>query len=268
MGQIIEFPDIKKLKEKIRSLRRELEDLYPEKEHLVGVICENIHRDYTLVFGSLEYKLYEAYCEYLRLRRKRDLIQVKKNRGEKPDMEAIESRLDEEFRDYKRRLDEQMAEINHAIEKSRMKILPEEEQKELKTLYKDIVKKLHPDLNPSITEEEKELFYNATQSYKLGDLVTLGIIYDIAVKGEEDEELSLPNDSLAKEAERLEKAIVAIREEIERIKSNPPYTLKIYLEDERKKAVRFYTLRSETQSFYRAIQTQEEAIRDMMGDVL
>lgn len=266
MGQIIEFPDIKKLKEKIRSLRRELEDLYPEKEHLLGVICENIQRDYTLVFGSLEYKLYEAYCEYLRLRRKRDLIQAKVNRGEKPDMEAIESRLDEEFRDYKRRLDEQMEEINRAIEKSKLKLLPDEEQKELKTLYKAIVKRLHPDLNPSITEGEKELFYNATESYKLGDLNTLRIIYDLTVKGEE-EELSLPNDSLQEEAERLEKAVVAIREEIERIKSNPPYTLKIYLEDERKKAVRLYTLRSETQSFYRAIQTQEEAIRDMMGDV-
>ncbi len=267
MGQIIEFPDIKKLKEKIRFLRRELEDLYPEKEHLVGVICENIQRDYTLVFGSLEYKLYEAYCEYLRLRRKRDLIQAKMNRGEKPDMEAIESRLDEEFCDYKRRLEEQMEEINEAIEKSKLKLLPEEEQKELKTLYKAIVKRLHPDLNPSITEGEKELFYNATESYKLGDLNTLRIIYDLTVKGEE-EELSLPNDSLAKEAERLEKTVGTIREEIERIKSNPPYTLKIYLEDERKKAVRLYTLRSETQSFYRAIQTQEEAIRDMMGDVL
>lgn len=267
MGQIIEFPDIKKLKEKIRSLRRELEDLYPEKEHLVGVVCENIQRDYTLVFGSLEYKLYEAYCEYLRLRRKRDLIQAKVNRGEKPDMEAIESRLDEEFRDYKMRLDEQMEEINRAIEKSKLKLLPEEEQKELKTLYKAIVKRLHPDLNPSITEGEKELFYNATESYKLGDLNTLRIIYDLTVKGEE-EELSLPNDSLQEETERLEKAIVAIREEIERIKSNPPYSLKIYLEDERKKAVRLYTLRSETQSFYLAIQTQKEAIRDMMGDAL
>lgn len=267
MGQIIEFPDIKKLKEKIRFLRRELEDLYPEKEHLVGVVCENIQRDYTLVFGSLEYKLYEAYCEYLRLRRKRDLIQAKVNRGEKPDMEAIESRLDEEFRDYKRRLDEQMEEINRAIEKSKLKLLPEEEQKELKTLYKAIVKRLHPDLNPSITEGEKELFYSATESYKLGDFNTLRIIYDLTVKGEE-EELSLPNDSLQKEAERLEKAVETIREEIERIKSNPPYTLKIYLEDERKKAVRLYTLRSETQSFYRAIQTQKEAIRDMMGDAL
>nr|WP_296155523.1 molecular chaperone DnaJ [uncultured Peptoniphilus sp.] len=267
MGQIIEFPDIKKLKEKIRFLRRELEDLYPEKEHLVGVVCENIQRDYTLVFGSLEYKLYEAYCEYLRLRRKRDLIQAKVNRGEKPDMEAIESRLDEEFREYKRRLEEQMEEINEAIEKSKLKLLPEEEQMELKKLYKAIVKRLHPDLNPSITEGEKELFYNATESYKLGDLITLRIIYDLTVKGEE-EELSLPNASLVKEAERLEKAIVAIREEIERIKSNPPYSLKIYLEDERKKAVRLYTLRSETQSFYRAIQTQEEAIRDIMEDAL
>lgn len=267
MGQIIEFPDIKKLKEKIRFLRRELEDLYPEKEHLVGVICENIQRDYTLVFGSLEYKLYEAYCEYLRLRRKRDLIQAKKNRGEKPDMEAIESRLDEEFREYKRRLEEQMEEINEAIEKSKLKLLPEEEQKELKTLYKAIVKRLHPDLNPSITEGEKELFYNATESYKLGDLNTLRIIYDLTVKGEE-EELSLPNDSLAKEAERLEKAIVAIREEIERIKSNPPYSLKIYLEDERKKAERLNTLRQEIRSFQLAIRTQEEAIKDMTGDVL
>lgn len=71
MGQIVEFPDVKESKEKIRRLKKELEDLLLEKDHLQCVTCQNIRTAYTLTFGDLEYKLYKASCDYLRLRRKK-----------------------------------------------------------------------------------------------------------------------------------------------------------------------------------------------------
>ncbi|MFR6448382.1 MAG: hypothetical protein ACLUN8_00920 [Peptoniphilus grossensis] len=82
MGQIIEFPDDKRAREKIQELKKTLENLVFERDNLKFVICENIKTAYMLSFGSLEYRLYKAYCHYLRLKRKRDMIQAKKNRQE------------------------------------------------------------------------------------------------------------------------------------------------------------------------------------------
>lgn len=108
MGQIIEFPDSKKLKETIRKLRKQLEDLVLERDELRFVVCENIKTAYMLIFGGLEYNLYEAYCKFLRLRRKKEMIQAKVNRQEKVQVEVIERMLDKEFSQYQKKLDEKI----------------------------------------------------------------------------------------------------------------------------------------------------------------
>ena len=45
--------------------------------------------------------------------------------------------------------------------------------KELKGLYRDIVKELHPDVNQDITKAESEMLINTISAYKNKDLVTL-----------------------------------------------------------------------------------------------
>lgn len=267
MGDLIEFPDVKQSREAVRKLKEDLEALLLEREHLRSVVCVNIQREYTLVFGGLEYRLYKAFCDYLRLRRKKDLLQAKKNRQERIDLKAVEAQLDEEFRDYKKKLDEKMEEVNQALKASSMEFLSEEEMKTIKKLYKQLVKRLHPDLNPSATEAEIELFYRATEAYKRGDLRALRLI-DAIVEGSEakDDEAS-SGVVLEKELERLQGLIDAVQKDIDGIQSNPPYTWRIYLEDEKKKAEKLRQLKEELANFKAAIKTQEEYIRDLMGNV-
>ena len=87
MGQIIEFPDIKKLKESIKELKKTLGDYVLERDNLILVVCENINAEYKLEFGSLEYSLYESYCKYLRLRRKKRNDSGKKESSRKNNIE-------------------------------------------------------------------------------------------------------------------------------------------------------------------------------------
>lgn len=101
MGKIIEFPDDKKLREKLKKLRESLSELLLERDNLYYVVCENIKTQYMLIFGSLEYKVFSAFCKYHRLRRKKALIQDRINRKEKIDLSEIEAILDVEFADYK-----------------------------------------------------------------------------------------------------------------------------------------------------------------------
>lgn len=231
-GNVIVFPDFEKLKSEVEKMRTELSMLLLERDELQFVICKNIETEYMLKLGSIEYKAYQAQCLSLRLKRKIELIQAKKNRQEKVIISAIEKTLDTEFAEYQKRLDEQINKMNDALKRSKAEVLTDEENKELKKLYRKIVKALHPDINPDASETQVDLFDNAVQAYKNGDLNTLRIIGEMVgnspLPGHHKDALTQLNE----EKERLQNLLKAIRDSIEQIKSEYPYTMKEIIEDE------------------------------------
>ena len=232
-GNVIVFPDFEKLKSEVEKMRTELSMLLLERDELQFVICKNIETEYMLKLGSIEYKAYEAQCLSLRLKRKIELIQAKKNRQEKVIISAIEETLDTEFAEYQKRLDEQINKMNDALKRSKAEVLTDEKNKELKKLYRKIVKALHPDINPDVSETQVNLFDNAVQAYKNGDLNTLRIIGEMLGNSPLPEQHKDALTQLIEEKERLQNLLKAIRDSIEQIKSEYPYTMKEIIEDEK-----------------------------------
>lgn len=231
---IIPFPDFQKLKEEIEKLRTELSMLVLERDELRFVICKNIEMEYMLKIGGLEYQAYEAECTFLRLKRKVELIQAKKNRQEKVILSVIEDALDHEFLEYQKRLDEQMDKMNDALERNKAEPLSEEESRELKILYRKVVKALHPDMNPEITDAQARLFDQAVSAYKNGDLPAMRLIDEMVGGGPvltDQENMAV---KLSKEKDRLNSLLERVRKEIEKIKTQYPYTMKEFLEDSEK----------------------------------
>lgn len=228
---IILFPEFVTLKAEVEKLRTEISMLLLERDELRLVICKNIETAYMLALGSLEYKIFELNCEVLRLKRKIDLIRAKKNRQEKIVLSAIEELLDEEFAEFQRQLDEQIDKMNKAVDHSRGHLLTDEETKEIKKLYRSIVKVLHPDLHPEVTPAQIQLFQNAVQAYENGDLGNLRIISEMVA----DPIVPEPGENglsiLAKDKEQLTKTLELIREQIANIKSEYPYTMKELVND-------------------------------------
>ena len=135
-NNVILFPDFEKLKSEVEKMRTELSMLLLERDELQFVICKNIETKYMLTLGSIEYKAYEAQCAVLRLKRKSELVQAKKNRQEKVIISAIEDTLDNEFAEYQKQLDEQIDKMNDALKRSKAEVLSDEDNKELKKLYR------------------------------------------------------------------------------------------------------------------------------------
>lgn len=231
---IIIFPDFEKLKNEVEKMRTELSMLLLERDELRFVICRNIETDYMLKLGGIEYKAYEAQCAVLRLKRKIELIQAKRNRQEKVILSAIEKILDNEFAEYQKKLDEQIGKMNNALKRSKAEILSDEDSKELKGLYRAIVKTLHPDINPDVTEAQIKLLENAVTAYKDGDLATLRIINEMVVSNPFPKDDENAMTQLAKTKERLSASIKSIKEDIQKIKTEYPYTMKEILDDEEK----------------------------------
>lgn len=231
-GNVIVFPDFEKLKSEVEKMRTELSMLLLERDELQFVICKNIETEYMLKLGSIEYRAYEAQCLSLRLKRKIELIQAKKNRQEKVIISAIEETLDTEFAEYQKQLDEQINKMNDALKRSKAEVLTDEENKELKKLYRKIVKALHPDINPDVSETQVNLFDNAVQAYKNGDLNTLKIIGEMVGNSPLPEQHKDALTQLNEEKERLQNLLKVIRDSIEQIKSKYPFTMKEIIEDE------------------------------------
>ena len=231
-GNVIVFPDFEKLKSEVEKMRTELSMLLLERDELQFVICKNIETEYMLKLGSIEYKAYEAQCAALRLKRKIELIQAKKNRQEKVIISAIEETLDNEFAEYQKQLDEQIDKMNDALKRSKAEVLSDEDNKELKKLYRKIVKALHPDINPDVSEAQVQLFDNAVSAYKNGDLNTLKIIGEMVGNSPLPEQHKDALTQLNEEKERLQNLLKVIRDSIEQIKSKYPYTMKEIIEDE------------------------------------
>lgn len=230
--KVIVFPEIAKLKEEVDRARTELSMALFEYDELRFIICKNLETKFFIEFGAIEYKLYEAQCLEARLRRKIELIQAKKNRQEKIDFAEIEAILDVELEKYNKELGKRLENMNEALERRNLERLSDEDTKELKTLYRQIVKALHPDLNPNLPEAKQELFNNAVQAYKNGDLETIRTISLIAsdeIPAYEKEDVRV---QLLKDRERILDRSSRVRDAIEVLKEDFPYNMKEILESE------------------------------------
>lgn len=118
---------------------------------------------------------------------------------------------------------------------------PEKHQNEsvtqkIKHIYREIVKRLHPDVHPNPTPREKELFVKAREAQKRGDLEALERIYEeiSGMDAPEDKYEDTPEGiARLKEAiQKLRARLSAIQIEIMHIRSEYPYTMKSFLEDD------------------------------------
>lgn len=262
------LPGLSPIKNAVDALRKEIVDLVFERDQLKFTVCENIKASYIREYGDLEYRIYQAYTVFMRLRRKKDFIQARINRQEEINLVEIETLLDQEFQHYQESLQEKLEEMAKAVERVNGTPLTGEESKELKQLYKLLVKKLHPDLQPDQSEQDAEFFKSVVSAFKACDLKTLRLIDLLLQEGSSDSEtgLSTVKDSLEQEQKKLEVIRKNIQNEIEELKSVPPYTLKEYLATDEIIRKRKDSLQKQLVAYQEAIKTQNEALKQLLGN--
>ena len=106
----------------------------------------------------------------------------------------------------------------------------------IKRLYRKIVKRLHPDVRPDLSEHEKDLFQQAQTAYERGDLEMLERIWQELEGMDAPEETftDTPEDieKMKGILENLKKLIRELQREITSIRSEFPYTMRELLENE------------------------------------
>ncbi len=265
MSDMILYPGIEALQKEKERLRTELSMLMTQRDELKFVVCKNIEAIYMLRLGGTEYKAFSLQCKYLRLRRKAEMIRAKLNRQEKIDPEQMEALLDEEFKIYQQKLDDRVRKMKQAAERSQMDALSPADAKEIKKIYRHIVKTLHPDLNPDATKDQINLFQQAVSAYESGNLSALKMIEDMLDTDDVSSDNSDTLEEIQKQCERLKELTERVAEQIKEIKASFPYTEKETIQDEKLIAERRAQLEEIINDYKNAIDIIQKKIAEMTG---
>ncbi|MBP6964640.1 MAG: hypothetical protein KBC96_09565 [Armatimonadetes bacterium] len=223
-------PEFERMSEECARRRQELAELFEEYEYLNKTLIPNIEATYLTVIGTLQYELLQVQIRVRRLRRKCELIQAALNRGEPVDIGAIENQLDLEFQEWMLRLQSSYADLRYA-ELRLSHLMTEEESEEFRSLFRRLVKKLHPDVNPDQSEAAKNLWLQVQAAYENGDLEQLRALALLAEDIPEDytlpDSLNLMRDKLSS----LMDKILMMRERLEKLRGHPLLQMEDKLND-------------------------------------
>lgn len=208
--------------------------------HLVEVVGPNLKASYMMLVGQLEHRVFELKTDVNRWKRRFALRQQALNRGEKPDLKAIEIELDAEFAEYIKAIKRELEDIKDAANHYNSAKLSDEKALKLRSAYLEVVKKLHPDINANLGESAKELWNQIQKAYSNGDwksVELLASLVDSVLSGAEN--FSASKGGIAELEEACAKLEVKSREITEisnGIRARAPFTYESLLEDDERLA--------------------------------
>ena len=254
MSDIAIHPEYLKLINEIKELKEDLKKQIYIEDELKYHVCKEIETEYMRKIGYLEYKVYFifkiGYLEYKVFKKETELLMLKKeikliqkaiNLEEKVDIKTIEKQIEIEYEESIEKLEKELDKITEIAKKPKGEPLSKENNKLLKDTYKELIFKLHPDLNEDLSKEDEILFVKVVEAYEDGDVETLVIFNEIVTNDLEDELLddlteipegkTDPFEKYNKKITFLINKIDLKNKDIDKIKSSHPYNKKELLWD-------------------------------------
>ena len=215
-------PEAELLRERCRDLALELANLVYQHDNLVTAVIPSLEAEFLARLGPGRTRLLEAQLENRRLGRRIEALQACLNRGTAPDLPAIDQALEAELRSWTEALERQRREVEEA-RKTLTRPLPEAEVKQLRSLYRELVKLLHPDLNPE-TPERARLWLQVQEAWNRADLEGLEILAELArrLDGPATWEETSALDQLKEQRDRLEAHVRAVAARVQELKNSFP----------------------------------------------
>lgn len=254
--------------DQLTELRQQVVDTLLEIDNINLQLNPRILANYAKAIGYLETGLYKWQLRARRAKRKFSLAQSAANKGETILLNNIEKDLDSEFDEWETKLSTLLAEQLRLLETlAGSRLLSPTATRELKTLHKKLIKRLHPDLQPNLSEEAQRFFLLAQSAYENGDLAMLRAI-DTAT--EDYENAKAPSeqteDNLEIEIAMTEAQLNIAVEKLNALKSSRPYILSDLLDDPVKLAKRKKELEDDIERQKEVCVCYEEKIADLMDE--
>lgn len=260
MAKIIDFPDVDKLKEEVKSLRKELVSLIFSHDDRISHEAIRVEAEYQEEFGLREYKVMNLNLTVKKLKEEKRLVESFIRRDEPVDFYYISKIISSEFTKDEKILRDKLTVIGSLDKYAQRHSLSDKSLEELNNSYIKIIDKINPLVNPDLSLEEWDLYKDALDAFTNYEPYFLGAIADIVDDNYHKEYYLRPNDSLYAEKIRLTAAIEAIKDSIEEISKAYPLKLKKFLVDKKAR-------RSKNEILNKRIASLKEARRSLEEDL-
>lgn len=243
----------------VNELRAELADLLALAHDLLHTVRPNLWALYQSQLGRWELERLKVQFAVARLKRTIELIQADINRGRKPDLPLIERLVGEDQKLWEERVLQTAADVQ-AAEERLGHLMDDESSAELKRLYRDLVKRLHPDLNSEQDEGSRLLWQQVQAAYEESDLEKLRAFGLLLIQpGGENAEAHAEEDMELKVGV-LQKRIDEVRARIVAIRKVPPFDMEQDLLNEVWVAMKRMAIEKEMNPLLQQVAALEEVI--------
>lgn len=227
--ELIISPEVEAKRKRVEELRQEYLALFTQKDQMLNVEMSDLNIRYIKLIGQLKYECFKLSVEVRALKMKVELAQASINRGEMPDVDSIVNIVSARLEDYYKMVQHQAQAVKAAREAESISV---DDIKELKDLYRLLVKRLHPDLHPSQDQRMVDLYIQGQAAYRSLNLPMLReIVMRIDIDADIDD-LVAKKETLDEMIERLEGQIAQMRADIEKLNSTFPFDHRDKLSDE------------------------------------
>lgn len=173
MANIIISPQVTILARRLQWIKLLWIDAVTAYDTLQLQTIPQMEARYWVIFGPLESQSYGLFVKISELKYTILLMRKALNRGNQPDMKQITAQVATKFASFRQKLAQRQQQVKNAQKYLANPELTVAETQEITTLYKQLVKALHPDLHPDQDDNEQQLFLLAVQAYEHGDLIQM-----------------------------------------------------------------------------------------------
>ena len=215
-------------------LKMEYVKLLNDKDILITWGKPQLEALYATRIGVHQLNLLQLQLRIKALKRKIELIQAAINTQQLYNVDEIELIVAQELANLEEKLMKQTDVINEAKKMLRSLDTPLRSA-EIKALFKQFAKQLHPDVNPDLTPEQIELWHKIKDAYKYGDLEQLKafqVVYEKELNQLKKQVGELSEVEILLRNEVMKEGIKVLYEQINEIRLQYPFTIEEQIRNE------------------------------------
>lgn len=228
---IAQHSNFEQLAKELDLLKAEYANQWNNRQVLIEWGKPQLESLYYAKVGELQIELLQVQTECYAAKRKLEMMQAAINRNEEINMPFIEMMIELETQKQIEKIGIEVAKLSSA--KNLLSNLDSPKRSaEIRKIFREMAKALHPDINPDLPESAKNLWNAALLAYESGDLESLkalSLLISTVKNGHEN--FTTETDFLT-QINLLKEGINLLLSEIKTIRDEFPFTIEKQINDD------------------------------------